>query len=75
MIMQHYTIINSFIGKNVEVTTSAGKTFAGTLSFNLQQMQVIITPVDENTVAHFGPVSICQTAVVAIREVLVSQGQ
>jgi hypothetical protein len=65
----HYTVIQEFEGKEVEVYTTAGRDFSGTIKYDLHKSVVIVHPVRENVIKRFGPAVIDVRAVVSIREI------
>jgi small nuclear ribonucleoprotein (snRNP)-like protein len=63
-------IFSEFVDKEVEVVTSSGKSYLGTLKQQASQNAIVISPVNEYTVKRYGSVFIKDTEVVSIREVL-----
>lgn len=66
--MLHYTVIQEFQGKQVDVSTTKS-VFSGTLKFDLHKGVIIVDPIDPWTIKRYGPAVIDAASVVAIREV------
>lgn len=64
----HYTLIQEFEGKTVEVTT-VKREFTGTLKYDLHKGVLVVTPTDKWVASRFGPAFVDVSTVVAIREV------
>ena len=65
----HTEILNMFKNKNVEVTTTCGKTFKGRLVFPMAN-EVMLTPYTKYDAKSFGPAHIMRSDIVSIREIL-----
>ena len=61
-------IFSEFVDKEVEVSTSAGKTYSGTFRQAPSQNAVIVSPTREYYVKRYGPAYIKDSEVVSIRE-------
>jgi hypothetical protein len=66
----HYTVIQQFEGKVVEVHTSAGRQFAGILKYDIHNGVVIVQPVNQYLAQNLGPAFIDVYAIISIQEIL-----
>lgn len=63
-------ILSEFADKEVEITTSAGKSFTGSFKHQTSRNAVVLYPTKEYAAKRYGPVFIKESEIVTIREVL-----
>jgi hypothetical protein len=63
-------ILGEFADKEVEITTTSGKSFTGSFKHQTSRNAVVIYPTKEYAAKRYGPVFIKESEIVSIREVL-----
>lgn len=67
--MIHYSVIQELVGKEAVVYIAGSKSFEGKLSYQPNQLLLIVTPTDPWTAKRYGNSFIDVSSVIAIREV------
>lgn len=62
-------VLKEFLDKNVELSTN-NKTYTGSLKHDVFHGVLIVTPVEKYQAKRFGPATVNQDAVIAIRVIL-----